>query len=165
MRYPSPRLVLIAVLLGAAVYVCGAERLQGKTTPAANADLARWAQALTSRNPERAAAAAYWLGRHVAAEAVPQLITLLGDNRAVDPSLYREEPRALLPKRSSPGQEAAVALANIGQPAVEALIHTLQTDKNAIARQNAAWALGQISERAKPAGTAGVPRPTREQNQ
>lgn len=159
MRSSSLGMVLIAVLLGAVVIVSGAERLQGKAASAADPDVTRWAHELTSKNPAQAAAAAYRLGRHAAAGAVPQLIAVLGDNRPVNPSLYREEPREWLPKRSSPGQEAAAALAKIGQPAVEPLIRTLQTNTNAIARQNAAWALGQISAGAKPAGSAAAPRP------
>jgi PBS lyase HEAT-like repeat len=164
MRSSSLRMVLIAVLLGSAVCVCGAEMSDKKANVPPEAYVMRWTQELTSRNAVRAAAAAYWLGRHAAATAVPQLVAVLGDNRPVNPSEYREEPSALLPKRSSPGQEAAAALANIGQPAVDALIRTLQTNTNAIARQNAAWALGQISERGKPAGNAAVPRPPHEQD-
>lgn len=163
MRFSTVSKVLMAVLLAAAVHVC-ATKQHGEKAIAPEGDVRRWTQELNSKNPSQVAAAAYWLGRHAAVTAVPQLVAVLADNRAVDPSLYREEARELLPKRASPGQEAAAALANIGRPAVEALIRTLQTDKNAIARQNAAWALGQISEGVKPTGNAAVPRPSREQN-
>ncbi len=161
MRFFSLATMLVALLLGAAVHVNAGQR-EPKTSAASDADVQRWIGELSSKNPLQAAAAAYRLGRQAEARAVPQLVAVLGDNRPVDPSLYREEPPTLLPKRASPGQEAAAALANIGQPAVEPLIRILQTDKSAIARQNAAWALGRISEVVKPAGTA-VPRTTREQ--
>jgi HEAT repeat protein len=145
------RSVLLALLLTACVGLGWAEAQAGNapslnTNPAST--LARHAQELTSPNPVRAAAAAYWLGRHAssAASVVPQLAAILGDSRPVDPTLYREEPAAVLPKHSSPGQEAAAALAQIGRPAVDALIRTLRSSASAFARQNAAWALGQIEE-------------------
>jgi hypothetical protein len=162
MRRSVLQLALMAVLLGAPVILGGAEKSGGNTTSPADANVTRRAQELTSTNAVQAAAAAYWLARHstISASAVPRLVAVLGDNRGVDPSLYREEPRALLPKRSSPGQEAAAALVHIGQPAVDALIRALQTSTSAIARQNAAWALGQISDSAHPDSHAAVPRPT-----
>ncbi len=121
----------------------------------------RHAQELKSPDAVKAAAAAYWLGQQgpAATKAVPQLVAVLGDTRAVDPARYHKEPASVLPKRSSPGQEAAAALAIIGQPAVDALIETLRSSTSAVARQNAAWALGQIGDATKPAGNAAVPPP------
>lgn len=102
------------------------------------------AKTLQSKNATEAAAAAYWLGfkGEEAVPAIPQLVAVLGDNRAVRPSLYRHDvsPNS----RSTPGEEAAGALARIGKPAVDPLIAALRTSSSSFARQNAAWALGQI---------------------
>jgi HEAT repeat protein len=102
---------------------------------------------LGSHDPQRVAAAAYWLGElgRVAASAVPQLTAVLADDRSVDPARYRKHaahtPRS---ETTSPGEEAAAALAKIGEPAVEALINVLKANPSPFARQNAAWALGMI---------------------
>ncbi len=106
---------------------------------------------LASSDPVRVAAAAYWLGElgRAASSAVPQLTAALADNRHVDPARYRKHlaARSTRPESSSPGQEAAAALAKIGEPAVEALINVLKSNPNPVARQNAAWALGIIQGR------------------
>ncbi len=106
---------------------------------------------LTSGDPLRIAAAAYSLGElgSAAAGAIPQLTAVLADNRRVDPARYRrhQAPRSKRGETSSPGEEAAAALAKIGEPAVDALIRVLNADPNPTARQNAAWALGIIQAR------------------
>ncbi len=48
---------------------------------------------------------------------------------------------------TSPGEEAAVALTKIGDPAVEALIAVVRNSGNAVARRNAVAALGAIQAR------------------
>src|SRR5512146_1698789 len=102
---------------------------------------------LASSDPVKVAGAAYWLGEQgsAAVEAVPQLAGVLGDNRQVNPTRYRK--LAGRATSTSPGEEAAAALAKIGEPAVETLITVLKTSRSAVARQNAAWALGVIQHR------------------
>ncbi len=109
---------------------------------------------LSAKEPVTVAAAAYWLGEQgsAAIEAIPPLAAVLGDSRPVNPARYRKHTPARVPRSeaSSPGEEAAVALSKIGDPAVEALINVLKTSPSAVARQNAAWALGVIQERHNP---------------
>ncbi|MGH9521508.1 MAG: hypothetical protein ACRD3E_03130 [Terriglobales bacterium] len=101
-------------------------------------------RSLQSKNATEAAAAAYWLGFKGtdAVPEIPQLVAVLGDARTVQPWRYRHDvsPSA----HTTPGEEAAGALARIGKPAVDPLIATLRTSSSSFARQNAAWALGQI---------------------
>ena len=99
---------------------------------------------LNSKNATEAAAAAYWLGLK-GAGAVPEisrLIAALGDSRPARASIFRNDVAS--EHRTTPGEEAAGALARIGKPAVDPLIETLRTSSSPFARQNAAWALGQI---------------------
>ncbi len=121
------------------------------TRTAAPAVVAAKIKELSAKQAATVAAAAYWLGEQggAAVEAIPQLAAVLGDNRQVNPARYRRPPAARSPRgeRSTPGQEAAEALAKIGDPAVEALINVLKTSPSAVARQNAAWALGVIQGR------------------
>ncbi len=131
-------------------------------TPISGARAAVTAKAkeLSAKDPATAAAAAYWLGEQgsAAAEAIPQLTAVLGDNRPVNATRYRKHPAQRAPRSevSSPGEEAAAALAKIGEPAVEALISVLKTNPSPVARQNAAWALGVIQDRHKSSGSEGL---------
>jgi HEAT repeat protein len=102
---------------------------------------------LSSTDPAKIAAAAYWLGEQgtAASGAVPHLAAVLGDNRQVNPAHYRKNIAGRA--SSTPGEEAAAALVKIGDPAVDALIRVLKTSPSAVARQNAAWALGIIQDR------------------
>ncbi len=121
--------------------------------PAAHSAIAAKVKELSAKEPAMVAAAAYWLGEQgsAATEAIPHLVAVLGDNRQVNPARYRKQvpPRSARAETSSPGEEAAAALAKIGDPAVEALINVLKTSPSAVARQNAAWALGVIQDRPK----------------
>lgn len=116
--------------------------------PASRAAIAEKIKQLSSADPAKIAAAAYWLGEqgNSASEAVPRLAAVLGDSRSVDAASYRKNVsgRGTV---TSPGQEAAAALVKIGDPAIEALINVLKTNPSAVARQNAAWALGIIQDR------------------
>ncbi len=123
---------------------------QADSSRAATVDRAAIAEKvkeLASTDAVRVAGAAYWLGEQgsAAAEAVPQLAGVLGDNRQVNPARYRRISGRAATR--SPGEEAAGALAKIGEPAVETLITVLKTSRSAVARQNAAWALGVIQHR------------------
>jgi len=104
-------------------------------------------KALHSSNPTERAVAACSLGRLGAVEAIPALINLLGDDTPIrsmkcwdggnwSPSLHTF-------KQASPGEQAAIALASLGQPAVEPLIAAL-SNGNPSARRNAAWAIGEV---------------------
>jgi HEAT repeat protein len=108
-------------------------------------------KALDSSDPVEVAKTAYWLGQQgsAATVAVPRLAALLGDLRPVNAGRYRPRPDPALGSwpKTSPGEEAAVALTLIGGPAIESLISVLQHSPNAAARKNAAWALGIIAAR------------------
>jgi beta-lactamase regulating signal transducer with metallopeptidase domain len=87
--------------------------------------------------------------RRRAVEAIPTLIAMLGDDRPT--SLLRcwegsrWSPALDTFKQSSPGEQAAIALASMGKPAVEPLINALG-DSNRSVRRNAAWAIGELTD-------------------
>lgn len=139
MSWRGPRLLATVLLLAASA---GASTTQLSIT--AQTQTTVLARTLQSKNATEAAAAAYWLGFRgpEAVPHIPHLIALLGDHRPVFASAYRHDVTSQA--RSTPGEEAAGALARIGKPAVDPLIQTLRTSSSSFARQNAAWALGQI---------------------
>src|SRR5262245_27474614 len=103
--------------------------------------------ALRSSNATERAFAACALGRLGAVEAIPALINLLGDDTPI-PSIKCWESGDWSPsrhtfKQASPGEQAAIALAALSQPAVEPLIAALNNG-NPIVRRNASWAIGEI---------------------
>jgi HEAT repeat protein len=117
--------------------------------PPARADVAEKLKALASADASERAAAACALGRGRAVQAVPSLIQMLGDDAAIEPVKCWGENGSWSPalatfKQASPGEEAAIALAAMGQPAVEPLIVALG-HANASVRRNAAWSIGEIS--------------------
>ena len=128
-------------------------------TVSPTAEPAVLARTLQSKNPTEAAASAYWLGLKgpAAVPEIPQLITALADDRPANPIAYRHDARN--GSRSTPGEEAAAALARIGRPAVDPLITALRASTSAVARRNAASALGQINSTSHGATTAASPRP------
>ncbi len=132
---------------------------------AVRATIAEKTRDLASTDPARVAAAAYLLGEMggAAAETIPQLAAVLGDSRKVDPARYRKA-RTARAETTSPGREAATALSKIGEPAVEVLINVLKSSPNAVARQNAAWALGIIQGRSAPGGLAHADVPSSIEN-
>jgi HEAT repeat protein/beta-lactamase regulating signal transducer with metallopeptidase domain len=103
--------------------------------------------ALSSANPTERAAAACSLGRLGAVEAIPALINLLGDDTPVQPLKCWGNgdwgPANHSFKQASPGEQAAIALASLGQPAVNPLIAALSY-ANPSVRRNAAWAIGEL---------------------
>lgn len=139
MSWRGPRLLVALLLIAAAA---GASNTQISVT--STSQPAVLAKTLQSGNATEAAAAAYWLGfkGNGALPEIPRLVAALGDSRPVRPSLYRAN--ASPSTRTTPGEEAAGALVRIGKPAVDPLIQALRTSSNSFARQNAAWALGQI---------------------
>lgn len=125
----------------------------------ASADPAVLARSLQSKDPTEAAASAYWLGfkGSAAIPEIPKLIAALGDDRPANPLVYRHDARS--GSHSTPGEEAAGALARIGHPAIDPLITALRASSSAVARRNAAIALGQIDSTSHSA-TAASPRST-----
>lgn len=105
----------------------------------------RYVAVLKSGSAQQKAAAAYWLGRQRAAvaEAITSLAAVLGDTTEIDPSQYRP---AAKDQKATLGEEAAVALVQIGRPAIDPLIRVLKTSPSPAARRNAAWALGAIHD-------------------
>jgi HEAT repeat protein len=121
--------------------------------PTANGDkVSDWIAALASPDPNQRAAAACALGEvgEEADAAIPALARLLGDE-AMASDFPCKDGREVGSHRNgtvSVGEVAAVSLARINGPAVDALISALG-DSNWFARQNAALGLGVSgSERA-----------------
>jgi HEAT repeat protein/beta-lactamase regulating signal transducer with metallopeptidase domain len=103
--------------------------------------------ALHSSNATERALAACALGRLGAVEAIPALISLLGDDTPIQPIKCWDSggwsPARHSFKQASPGEQAAIALAALSQLAVEPLIGALNNGDPRV-RRNAAWAIGEI---------------------
>jgi HEAT repeat protein/beta-lactamase regulating signal transducer with metallopeptidase domain len=102
---------------------------------------------LASSDPMERATGACQLGRLGAVEAIPPLIKLLDDETPIA-TLHcwnsgSWSPAIQILKQSSPGEQAAIALASLSRSAVEPLINVL-VDPNPVVRRNAAWAIGEI---------------------
>jgi HEAT repeat protein len=105
-------------------------------------------QALSSDNAQERAREACEAGRRRAIEAIPMLISMLNDDTPIQPLKCwdngRWSPALETFKQPSPGEEAAIALASMGTPALEPLTNALN-DSNASVRRNAAWAIGELT--------------------
>ncbi|MDT4897259.1 MAG: hypothetical protein QOH25_2336 [Acidobacteriota bacterium] len=105
-------------------------------------------QGLSSGNAQERAQAACEAGRKRMVEAIPKLVSLLGDDAPIQPLKCwdngRWNPALETFKQPSPGEQAAIALASMGTPAVEPLTSALG-DSNASVRRNAAWAIGELT--------------------
>lgn len=105
-------------------------------------------QALNDGNAQERAREACEAGRRRALEAIPKLISMLGDDAPIQPLKCwdngRWNPALETFKQPSPGEEAAIALASMGTPALEPLTNALD-DSNASVRRNAAWAIGELT--------------------
>lgn len=115
----------------------------------AQADATEKIRALSSADAPERAAAACALGRRRAVQAIPSLIQMLGDDASIEPVNCWSENGSWTPalstfKQASPGEEAAIALAAMGQDAVEPLVAALG-HANASVRRNAAWAIGEVT--------------------
>ena len=103
--------------------------------------------ALHSSNPTERAIAACSLGRLGAIEAIPALINILGDDTPIRPMKCWDSgnwsPALHTFKQSSPGEQAAIALASLSQSAVEPLVAALGNGNSSV-RRNAAWAIGEV---------------------
>lgn len=105
-------------------------------------------QSLSSANAQERAQAACDAGRKRAVEAIPQLVSMLNDDAAIQPlkcwDTGRWSPALDTFKQPSPGEQAAIALASMGTPALEPLTKALG-DSQASVRRNAAWAIGELT--------------------
>lgn len=103
--------------------------------------------ALRSLDPTERAVAACELGRLGAVSAIPALINLLGDDTPIRPIKCWDSgdwsPARNTFKQDTPGEQAAIALASLSQPAVAPLIVELNNGNPSV-RKNAAWAIGEI---------------------
>lgn len=146
----------LVLLLIASAAAASTSSVPLSISPSATPDVL--ARTLQSKNATEAAASAYWLGLKgtAAVPQIPKLIAALADDRPANPVAYR--PDAKSGSRSTPGEEAAGALARIGKPAVDPLITALRASTSAVARRNAAVALGQIDSSSHGATTAASPR-------
>jgi HEAT repeat protein/beta-lactamase regulating signal transducer with metallopeptidase domain len=81
-------------------------------------------------------------------EVIPSLIAMLGDDsktqlvKCWDTSRWGPALQSF--KHSSPGEQAALALASFGRPAFAPLTNQLDSS-NATVRRNAAWAIGELT--------------------
>jgi HEAT repeat protein len=115
------------------------------TTPVTRAEFER---TLNSADAQERAAAACAAGKRRALEALPMLVGMLGDDTPIQPIKCWEggrwNPAIESLKQPSPGEQAAIALASMGMPALEPLTNALN-DSNPSARRNAAWAIGELT--------------------
>jgi HEAT repeat protein len=102
---------------------------------------------LSSADPNERAAAACALGRSASAAAIPALARLLGDGSPIPESDCWPSgdwnPALKSLRHPSPGEQAAIALASFGAPAVAVLLDALESS-NPTVRSNAAWAIGEV---------------------
>jgi beta-lactamase regulating signal transducer with metallopeptidase domain/HEAT repeat protein len=98
-----------------------------------------------STDPAARAAAACAAGRARDAGAIPALLAMLGDETPI-PAVRcydgRWTPALTTFHHPSPGEQAALALASISRPAIDALVGALD-DRAPAVRRNAAWAIGE----------------------
>ncbi len=103
---------------------------------------------LDSPNAQQRAQAACDAGRKHAVEAIPTLISMLGDDNKTELlrcwNTGRWSPALETFKNPSPGEQAAIALASMGSAAFEPLSNQL-TSENSTVRRNAAWAIGELT--------------------
>ncbi|HKP72263.1 MAG TPA: M56 family metallopeptidase, partial [Pyrinomonadaceae bacterium] len=104
---------------------------------------------LAAADASERAVAACALGQKRAVEAIPALVEMLGDDAGIRQPVKcwendRWSPALETFKQASPGEEAALALAQMGGAAVEPLTNALG-HTNASVRRNAAWAIGEIT--------------------
>ena len=116
---------------------------------------------LNSASAQERAQAACDAGRNHAVEAIPMLVSMLGDDRKIEPlacwNSGRWSPALETFKQPSPGEQAAIALASMGSPAFEPLTNEL-ANANASVRRNAAWAIGELTNRSPGKRAGAVPQ-------
>jgi HEAT repeat protein len=167
------------ILLGAALPARAESDFLGK--PAA-----RWEKELADPKPEVRRGAAFALGKCGSASAVPALVRALDDADAAvrdaaayaigevaaghkDPALWGQAGAALRKvlagdKDAKARRSAACAVGNFGPDAAEARADLEQAlgHKDALVRQNAAWALGRLKDKAGASGVEKLARALRD---
>lgn len=122
-----------------------AQEGQSATATTTRADVG---QTQSSDNAQERAREACEAGRKHMLEAIPKLVSMLGDDALIQPLKCwdngRWNPALETFKQPSPGEEAAIALASMGRPSLEPLTNALN-DANASVRRNAAWAIGELT--------------------
>jgi HEAT repeat protein len=110
---------------------------------------------IKSGSAQQKAAAAFWLSQQTSLDVavINSLVGLLGDKTLVDSSQYRH---IVEERKSTLGEEVALALVRIGPPSIQPLIHVLKTSPLPEARKNAAWALGALHENGTTADPSAV---------
>jgi beta-lactamase regulating signal transducer with metallopeptidase domain/HEAT repeat protein len=105
-------------------------------------------QAPDSPKAQEQAQAACAAERERALDTIPTLIAMLRDDRETELLRCwdngRWSPALETFKHPSPGEQAALALASMGPPAFKRLANEL-VNSNAVARRNAAWAIGELT--------------------
>jgi HEAT repeat protein len=101
-------------------------------------------------NPQERAAQMCSLGKTRDAAVIPVLIQFLGDDEPISSPIGCWDSGDWSPllqtfRQSSPGEEAAIALASMSDKAVVPLITALRDSSPSI-RRNAAWAIGEIRD-------------------
>ena len=100
------------------------------------------------RGPQEIAQSACDAGKDRDTEAIVSLVALLADDRKIEPiacwTSGRWTPALDTFKHPSPGEQAALALASMGRDAFGPLMNQLD-NVNAVARRNAAWAIGELT--------------------
>jgi HEAT repeat protein len=103
---------------------------------------------LRSEDAQARAQAACLAGRAQAVELIPALVSMLGDDAAIEPvrcwESGRWSPALDTFKQPAPGEQAAIALASFGKPALGALKDSLADPRPSV-RRNAAWAIGELT--------------------
>jgi len=118
-------------------------------------------QLLKSASPQERAQAACDAGRNHLVDAIPILVSMLGDDSKTEPlkcwNSGRWNPALETFKQPSPGEEAAIALASMGKPAFEPLTNEL-ANANTSVRRNAAWAIGELTNMSTEKRAGAVPQ-------
>jgi HEAT repeat protein/beta-lactamase regulating signal transducer with metallopeptidase domain len=121
---------------------------QERVTPTVTTAIARNEPQANTISQDQRAQSACNAARRGDVEAIPSLIAMLGDDsktqliRCWDTS--RWSPALQTFKQSSPGEQAALALASFGRVAFIPLSNQLDS-QNATVRRNAAWAIGELT--------------------
>ena len=114
----------------------------------------------TAEANERAASACN-ASRHSDTRAIELLVAMLGDDRKSELIRCWEgsrwSPALEVFKQSSPGEQAALALASLGPPAFRPLANQLD-NSNPSVRRNAAWAIGELTNMLPGARSDAVPQ-------
>lgn len=133
---------------------------QSLQSPGSQAIDSSSAQSINSPTAQALAQDACAAGLKGDVEAIPKLVSMLGDDRQIEPircSYGRWSPALETFKHPSPGEQAAIALASMGRRAFHALSEQL-TSSDSTVRYNAAWAIGELTAMIPGERAAAVPQ-------